>query len=145
LGVALAAVIPSLVSGCGKSVPLGDVDGTVRLDGQPVGQVLVVFVPDDPHLPQSIGITDEQGHFHLRCNNQKMGAAIGEHHVTLVDATTSPASKSRNDDEPREGTDAPVRRIPANYARASSTPLRESVAAGSQTIEIEVPSGKKPT
>ena len=41
----------------------------MRIDGQPIGQVMVVFVPEDKNLPQSMGVTDDLGRFKLRCNN----------------------------------------------------------------------------
>ena len=50
----------------------------MRLDGQPIGQVMVVFVPEDKQLPQSLGVTDDQGHFKLRRNNGRAVAAVGE-------------------------------------------------------------------
>jgi len=124
-------------------VPLGQVDGTVLVDGQPMGQVLVVFIPEDPKLPQSFGVTDESGRFELRCNNRRMGAAVGEHRVTLVDAAAAPAVGGRDDDPPPE-TSTPSRRVPGIYDRANRTPLRRSVAAGRQTIAIEIQSEKKP-
>lgn len=136
----LGALAPLLLSGCGKSVRLGQVDGTVRFDGKPIGQVLVTFIPEDPHLPQSSGVTDAEGRFQLRCSNGGMGAAVGEHRVTLLDATAAPASKSREDDEIPEGNAAPVRRVPPNYSRADKTPLRRSVAPGTQSLEIDNPS-----
>ncbi len=146
---AISLIVPFWLSlvlcGCGSSVPLGQVDGTVRLDGQPIGQVLVVFIPEDPHLPQSFGVTDDQGRFQLRCNNRGLGAVVGEHRVTLVDAAAAPAAKSRDDDDLPEGTVASASRIPVIYNRANKTPLRQSVAASSQTIAIEIPSGKKTT
>ena len=112
----LAALVPLLISGCGRSVPLGQVDGTVRLDGQPIGQVMVVFIPEDPRLPQSMGITDERGQFKLRCGKQGAGGAIGNHRVTLVDAAAAPATKGR-DEEPPEG----ARLLPRAASRRSTT------------------------
>jgi hypothetical protein len=142
--IVLAAVALLVCSGCGSSVRLGQVDGTVQLDGKPIGQVMVIFVPDDRNLPQSTAITDEHGHFQMRCNNGSMGAAIGEHRVTLVDGSAAPASKGRNDDPP-EPTEQPPNRIPSAYNQATKTPLRQTVAAGSQTITLEIASEKKPT
>jgi hypothetical protein len=141
----LAALVPVLLSGCGRSVQLGEVEGTVQLDGQPIDNVMVVFVPENPSLPQSFGVTDEQGRFKLRCNDKRMGAVVGGHRVMLVDAQTSPTPKSRDDDEAPEGAIAARSRIPTIYNRANKTPLQQSVAAGSQTIAIEIASPKKPS
>jgi len=139
LSLVFVGLASCLLCGCGRSVPLGEVDGIVRLDGQPIGKVMVVFIPEDPHLPQSFGISDEQGRFQLRCNNRGMGAAVGEHRVTLVDAAVAPASKSTSVDELPQGADAPPSRVPPIYARADKTPLRRIVAPGSQNLAIEIP------
>jgi hypothetical protein len=137
------AIAAALLSGCGKSVTLGEVDGTVRLDGQPLGQVLVVFVPDDPQQPQSSGVTDADGRFKLRCNNSRSGAVVGQHRVTLLDAAVAPGGRKR-DDEPEEGAAPPVSRVPEVYTRVDKTPLRQSVSAGTQSVNIDVPSDRKP-
>jgi hypothetical protein len=141
-GLILGALVPSLLCGCGRHVPLGQVEGSVRIDGQPAGQVMVVFIPEDPRMPQSFGVTDELGKFELRCNNKSPGAAVGKHRVMVVDAAAGPAVKSRHDDEMASG---PPSRIPSIYNRADRTPLRITVSAGSQTMPpIEIASEKKP-
>ncbi|HUE14316.1 MAG TPA: hypothetical protein VMR25_09145 [Planctomycetaceae bacterium] len=139
----VASVGPLLLCGCGRSVSLGQVEGTVRLDGQPVNQVMVVFIPDDPHQPQSIGITDAEGRFQLRCNSAGLGAVVGEHRVTLVDAAVAPGGRSRDDDPPASAA-APASRLPSDYSRTDKTPLRRSVAPGSQTVDIDIASNRKP-
>jgi hypothetical protein len=104
------ALVPSLFCGCGHPVPLGQVEGSVKVDGQPAAKVMVVFIPEDRRMPQSIGITDDLGKFELRCNNNRLGAAIGNHRVMVVDAATGPTVKSRDDDETATG---PPSRIPS--------------------------------
>jgi hypothetical protein len=143
VALALAATAACLACGCGRSVPLGQVEGTVRVDGQPLSQVMVVFIPADPHLPQSFGISDEEGRFELRCNDNRMGAAVGEHRVMLVDGTDGAASEGNDIDA--AGIPPAANRIPAIYNRADKTPLRQSVASGAQTIAIDIVSGKKPS
>lgn len=143
LGLVLAALAAGLLSSCGRSVTLGEVDGTVKLGDKPLSQVLVVFIPEDPQQPQSSGVTDAEGHFKLRCNNSRSGAAVGQHRVTLVDASVAPGGRKR-DDEPEEGATPPVSRVPYVYSRADKTPLRQSVAAGTQSVNIEIPSDSKP-
>jgi hypothetical protein len=142
-GCVLAVLASSLVCGCGRSVRLGEVEGTVRLDGQPLGQVLIVFIPEDRNQPQSMGITDAEGRFKLRCSNARFGAVVGEHRVTLVDAAIAPGGRSR-DDEPTEGPAPPASRVPDVYSRADKTPLRQTVAAGTQSVTFDIPSSAKP-
>ncbi len=88
-----ALLAASLLAGCGRSVTLGEVNGTVRVDGQPLGQVFVVFIPEDPQQPQSTGVTDAEGRFKLRCNNRRSGAVVGQHRVTIVDAAVAPGGR----------------------------------------------------
>jgi hypothetical protein len=139
----LAALAASFLGGCGRSVTLGEVEGTVRLDGQPVGQVFVVFIPEDPQEPQSTGVTDAEGRFKLRCNNAHSGAVVGPHRVTLVDAAVAPGGRKR-DDEPEEGSARPTSRVPEVYSRVDRTPLRQTVSAGKQSVSIDIPSDRKP-
>ena len=134
-----------LLCGCGSSVQLGQIDGTLRLDGQPFNQVMVTFIPEDPQQPQSIGITDAEGRFRLRCGKAGVGAVVGQHRVTLVDAAVAPGGRTRDDDELPEGAAAPVSRVPQIYARPDKTPLRQSVAPGSQSVIFDIPSERKPS
>jgi hypothetical protein len=124
--------------GCSRGVPLGQVQGTVRSDGAPLADAMVMFVPEDKQLPQSIGVSDAEGHFQLRCNNGSVGAAVGDHRVVVIDAAAAPAGKGKDDDELPEGKDAPPSRVPLKYSRPDKTPLRQSVAAGSQDIAIDI-------
>jgi len=115
------------------------------LDGQPFNQVMVVFIPEDPQQPQSIGITDAEGKFQLRCGKAGLGAVVGPHRVTLIDAAVAPGGRTRGDDELPEGAAAPVSRVPEKYARPDKTPLRQSVAPGSQNVTFDIPSDRKPS
>ncbi|HXY35140.1 MAG TPA: hypothetical protein VEI07_12995 [Planctomycetaceae bacterium] len=129
--------------GCSRGVPLGQVDGIVRVDGAPMADAMVTFIPEDRKLPQSTGFTDSDGHFHLRCNNGAMGAAVGEHRVIVIDAARAPSGKGKDDDDLPEGKDAPPSRVPLRYARPDKTPLRQAVEKGPQEVAIEIDSGRK--
>src|SRR5437879_5185400 len=80
-------VLLVVVSGCGKSLVYNDlVEGTVKLDGKPFGNVHVQFVPDEPGIkaPGSTGITDENGHYRLSREDGEPGALVGKHLVVFV-------------------------------------------------------------
>jgi hypothetical protein len=142
--VLLVACLGALaLSGCSGGVPLGQVEGTLRVDGNPLADAMVTFIPEDRQLPQSTGITDSEGHFRLRCNNGAMGAAVGEHRVIVLDAAGAPSGKSKDDDELPEGKDAPASRVPPKFARPDKTPLRQSVAKGPQDVAIEIGTNRK--
>ncbi len=99
---------------------------------------MVTFIPEDRKLPQSTGLTDSQGHFQLRCANGSPGAAVGEHRVTVIDAAQAPPGRGKDDDDLPEGKDVPNSRVPPKYARPDKTPLRQSVAPGSQEVAIDI-------
>jgi hypothetical protein len=49
--------------GCGGRAGYVTVRGVVRLDGEPVPEAAVAFVPEDPHGEGATGYTDEDGRF----------------------------------------------------------------------------------
>jgi hypothetical protein len=116
----------------------------VNLDGKPLANVMVTFNPDAANQPQSTGVTDDAGHFELRCNNGAPGAVVGQHRVVVVDAARFIPAKDRDADELPTGDDVPPSRVPSAYGRPDTTPLRQDVAKGSQTVTIEVKSNLRP-
>jgi hypothetical protein len=104
------------------------VEGTVTLDGAPVANVLVQFVPNmDPTLqaPQSSGYTDEKGHFRLTCDNKRAGAVIGQHDVLVF------AGRS---EDPAKRPPA----IPQPYSTVAKTPLHFEVTADQHTYDLKL-------
>ncbi len=140
LVVCLVAVA---LSGCSRGIPMGQVDGIVRLDGAPLADAMVTFIPEDRKLPQSTGFTDSEGRFQLRCNNGQLGATVGNHRVIAIDAARAPAGKGKDDDELPEGKDVPVSRVPAKFSRPDKTPLRQAVEIGPQEVTIEIETNRK--
>jgi hypothetical protein len=123
LGLAAALVI--LCAGCGKSWTMnGQVEGTATLDGKPLADVVVEFIPDaDPKVqaPISHGTTDEKGHFVLSCVNSKSGAVVGKHNVIIrVGRSESP-----------DGKKPPS--VPEQYTFVAKTPLKLEVTADKHT------------
>ena len=112
--------------GCGGP-QLGYVEGTVRMDGQPVKDATVIFQPDDG-LP-SHGETDSQGHYELKFSD-KLGAVVGGHTVTVETYRISTDASG----EPVESREM----IPAKYN--SETELSREVVAGKQTIDFDLTS-----
>jgi hypothetical protein len=82
---------------CGPKVltptfPLVPVSGQVLMDNQPLANAMVRFQPiprvdDTEPLPDSLGVTDEQGHYKLKVVGQRFGKAEGaiprEHFVRI--------------------------------------------------------------
>jgi len=128
------------IAGCARKAPLAQVEGTVRLDGRPLADVLVCFLPDPDKQtsgPRSVAVTDENGHYGLRCDDQREGAVLGWHRVLLEDMTLY--SVSRQD---RAGGSRPalVSRLPPRYTTATQTPLYFEVKPGTQTIDLDLKS-----
>ena len=140
LGLSLFALC-----GCARKVPMGQVEGTVRVDGAPLADAMVTFIPDDRNLPQSTGLTNAEGHFQLRCANGSAGAAVGQHRVIVIDAAQAPSGKGKDDDDLPEGKDVPNSRLPLKYARPDKTPLRQSVETGPQEVAIDIGQPAKAT
>ena len=99
--------------GCGKHAPAlnESVEGTAKIDGTPLAGVTVHFVPDGQvSLPTSSGVTDEQGHFKLQCENGKPGALVGKHHVVVLQGRGDAGSRADDPQAPRAAEAAPAAR-----------------------------------
>jgi hypothetical protein len=131
----------ALVCGCGSRIAFAPVEGTVTQNGKPVGKVRVIFFADDgTHGPQVSGLTDEQGHYHLRKDDQQEGAPIGRHRICLLDRSTPPPTLRRiKGGAPFATKPAEPPRIPSEYTTPGSTPLRGEVRSGPQTIDFQLP------
>jgi hypothetical protein len=121
--------------GCGgPEYQVAEVDGVLTIKGQPGYKVHIEFVPDaGVKGPSSAADTDPQGHFTLRLmkrdGSSPNGAVVGQHRVTLSDAQLS---------ESATGQGVPIRFGP-EYTLPSSTPLKQEVRPGKQSVRLEVP------
>jgi hypothetical protein len=80
-----------LSTGCGgNSIKTSPVSGRVTVDGQPLSNALVTFLPvgggAGQSRPSSIGTTDENGRYTLVLNNgdKTAGAVEGKHKVSIT-------------------------------------------------------------
>ena len=80
------------LAGCGRGKSPATVGGTLRLNGKPLDNCLITFLPEpdqaDPG-PHSTGLTDQQGAYQLRLADQQERVAIGWHRVTVQDLSVS--------------------------------------------------------
>ncbi len=81
LGAIGLAILAPIV-GCGSDSGLVSVTGHVTLDGQPLGDAGVMFVPVDKG-PVASGTTDAAGRFRLTTTNAP-GAQAGRYRVTIT-------------------------------------------------------------
>jgi hypothetical protein len=123
------AVWALLVTACGcghRELSNNDeVEGIVTLDGVPLPGVSVefspaAFVPKRPVI-RSHAITDEHGRFTLIRTDDRSGAAISEHRVTVFPAKSGPGAN-----------------VPEVYWVGGTTPLFVDVIAGEHSYELKL-------
>ena len=90
-GLLGACVLALMISGCGgNKAKLVPVEGVVLVDGQPAEGIMVQFVPvtldEAVDAPTSQAITDAEGKFVLHTMDNRPGAVVGPHKVTLIDS-----------------------------------------------------------
>ena len=143
LAIALAPLL-----GCGRDSPADTVEGTLRLNGNPLDNCLITFLPEPGQgvkSPRSTGVTNRQGAYRLRFDNQQEGAAVGRHRVTVQDLSASSGVVRRDhgavDAEVNENTPPPPfrrSRIPQSYMSSSDTPLRKEIRPGHQVLDLDI-------
>jgi hypothetical protein len=106
--------------GCGPA--MGDVSGTVMMDGKPAPGVQVEFASAGDGA-SAVGFTDEQGNYTLKFPGRVDGAPPGDYIVRLTGV---------------EREDAPGLLIPEKYNVASD--LKRTVEAGSNDFDFEITS-----
>jgi hypothetical protein len=135
LGCVFAALLV-FVLGCGSGASEynNSVEGVVTLDGKPLGNVVVSFVPKNQSEGQplvSTAVTDEQGRFKLQCKRNgrtdEPGAVLGTHVVLVTDQM--PDRKTRSDDPDAQGPALPKKKVPAHYGFPGTTQLTVEVTA----------------
>jgi hypothetical protein len=115
-------------AGCGEGTPsdtpeLGNVTGTVTMDGKPLANVVVTFEPESGK--PSFGGTDAEGHYDLVYSKNEKGAKIGLHTVRITTPTEGPEDKGKDP-------------VPAKYNTKST--LKKEVKAGTNEINLELTS-----
>jgi len=142
LAFALAALA---AASCGKSPPpVTAVEGEVVLDGAPLPFASVTFVPDLANFGaemNSVGQTDEKGHFTLTCAyKNEPGAVVAKHRVLVAEAPT-PAEYRRPDGDTQERyanylAKLKNRPIPDEYAAVGTTPLLVEVTQDQKSYKL---------
>lgn len=106
LSVILA--VSGVFAGCGPGGPeIASVEGRVTLDGEPLANAAIVFIPEDGRPAGAT--TDKDGHYVLNFTEGRSGAIPGKN---LVRVTTV-----RDAGETEDGTPIPAspERIPMKY------------------------------
>jgi hypothetical protein len=113
-----------MLAGCSGGAPvpkLNSVTGRVTLDGEPLAEAIVSFIPDKG--PPSGAITDDEGKYVLKFKTGDVGAVAGEHTVTI---STDLEGTNRPEDE----------RVPEQYNK--QTTLRVTVTEGQNEHDFDL-------
>jgi hypothetical protein len=136
--------------GCNKGPELGSVSGVVTMDGRPLPNAVVTFVPAAGGRA-AIGQTDANGQYKLVFVGTT-GALVGQHRVSVTTVPkaqgSAPAGKMTEEEYQKQaaaGMDAAayekaqvVEPIPERYN--TKTELVKEVKAGQNTINLELTS-----
>ena len=87
LGLVLAVLLLILAirtfwKGDGDHPPMGDVSGTITMDGKPLAGVMVAFFPEKGR--PATAVADDQGHYVLRYTSDVSGSKVGPSTVHLT-------------------------------------------------------------
>lgn len=119
------------LTGCQRGPALGTVNGTIRVNGQPLPYAYVMFQPIDPPGAYGSAYANELGEYELQFSRSSKGALVGKHRVSIRAAGG----------EELDEQDAPLARVavPARYN--SATELERQVTAGSNVhdFDLEIP------
>jgi hypothetical protein len=129
----LIAALCGLLMGCGTSGPqLSEVKGKVTVDGKAVPRAEVSFVPEAAGGSPSLGKTDAEGNYRLAFTQDRFGALIGKHKVTITSKKISP-NEMPDTGEPVDTAFVP---IPKKY----QSTLTAEVKTSANVIDFELDS-----
>ncbi len=138
----LVLVLPvffPVLSGCGGSrgPELATVTGVITLDGEPVQQAVIRFLPDNSQGtsgPIAAGSVDSSGRYTLASPGGRSGAVLGHHLVTVI-CDDLPVR------EVSEGVFENIEKschVPSRYASEQSSGLTAEVTNGKNEINFEL-------
>ncbi|AMV20785.1 hypothetical protein [Planctomyces sp. SH-PL14] len=129
--VGAAVVVAGMAAGCGSAGPeIVPVSGIIKLDGQPLDQATILFVPEKGRT--AVGLTDASGTYRLQFTEDRWGALPGAHKVMI----TTERAQSGGEGSPV----VPGRKelLPKKYHAA--TELTAEVAADKKSIDFDLTS-----
>jgi hypothetical protein len=135
--------VTALTLGCSSNAPppIVAVEGTLRLNGEPLNKAEVRFIPASGYGPEytAKGISDERGRFRLATNGEA-GACACECYVVVIE----PEIPSRLRGESPQ-IQAELERyikalgnrpLPRKYSNIAETPLRVTVTAERRDYDL---------
>lgn len=145
LAVAFSVILLCL-TGCGgvnDKPELGQVTGTITLDGKPLSGIAVVFYPDSGRPAR--GHTDSEGKYELTYIRDERGTKIGHNRVEVA-----PNEEGEEDTEEVENPDSVEQAKPARASKSGKpkiparynikTELEADVKPGDNVFNFELTS-----
>ncbi len=126
----------AVVLGCSGGPAVNEVEGIVTSGGQPLEKVQVNFYPkiDGPH---SSAVTDAAGKFVLKTTDNRAGAVVGTHKVTLTDVSMFETIGREN--EGKDVMKGKKLKVPTTFNDVKTTPLTQEVKSGAKnSIKLEI-------
>ena len=126
-GLSVAGALSAcLMAGCGGGHPTADVSGSVTLDGRPLADAEVKFVPtSDANLGMLVGTTDAGGRFSISHDAAGGSASVGSYAVLVSKPTGGAGGEMgavvKND-------------VTAVYQDRNRTPLKADLKAGTNAL-----------
>ncbi|MBD3675736.1 MAG: hypothetical protein HUJ26_19665 [Planctomycetaceae bacterium] len=140
-------LLTGLLSGCGNSaaespdVELHPATGTIKLNGEPLGQASVTFISNGTGTQYTyFGATDPEGKFVLKNRQGVEGCEAGQFKVIVSKRVLSDGSPMPQEDSPEAAAMAADSKelLPPKFSSREATELMYEVAAGGQEIQIDL-------
>jgi len=122
------AAILLMIAGCGNS-DWGYLEGTVRLNGEPVGPGTMTFEPVAGDKAGALASFGEDGKYSVRSAGRKEGAPIGEYRVAIIGGESFGEEVAG----PR-----PPSKIPARYSQPATSNLTVTIEPGTKTMDFDL-------
>jgi hypothetical protein len=116
-----------LAVGCSRCPILGQVTGTVRVNGSPLAGAYVVFTPVSRPGSYVSGYTNEDGVYQLRFSTKRPGAPVGIHRVSI---------RADQGNNLAHSNGKPAIRLPAKYN--DETALEREVFEGDNLHDFDL-------
>jgi len=110
----------------GKQQPMAKVTGRVTLNGQPLANAAVTFVPETGR--PAMGVTDEEGRYVVTTFEKNDGALPGQYRVTIA------AQAART---PKNGNNVQAT-VPKAYSDPQTSALTVEVVQGRNDFQLEL-------
>jgi hypothetical protein len=128
-----------LIPGCGGGPDFVEIKGKVLLDGKPLNEGEVSFIPDNSKGtsgPMAMGTVNENGEFTLTTGTNE-GVLVGHHKVT-VKCPYRPGEGSSATGDSSAGEKKGPCPIPPKYFEATTSGLTQEIKSDDEEIIIEL-------